>query len=1088
MFSTSDDVAPAVIAAVENALSLFARASVHDVLEIIEDVVVAALNGSDVHTPEQSQNVIELTDSDEDSIMYEDPSDWDDDDTCFPSISRDLSTLHQNIRRDLRAAKSAGFKVGYQGDIHGSITLSISSRIRKLDISEEAMKTWSVRSADYLVLLIRYPRAYHDLQELHGLGDSATSLVQMHLGLCSSYKPSPQAILDAFQGAMTAEKGSPVQAMADKNGLRGLFIGAQLNALLNERFMEIVKFRIAYGLSWTGAEYFFHASQGKHLGPDDASAPEFNVPDTWGTPPPAFLVSDHMAEMGLALSKISLPLLAMQFALRHFVKCTEFCLVCHCKKHYDFEALKPYVCSNGLCLYQHITFGMGRTLEYEIRFQPYVVDLLVCLVYARAKASRLVDFPSGLGLRVPDITLPGPVDLGGDELKSTPSKYHWAMLDPKQMTLSRDRASQLTVGDWIVILGRTEGFKANLVQAFEGAWHCRIQRIDEISGQFYVSQPLWLSKLSSAEQVVRTVTKEWEGPRWVAYVIYNKNFDELTPERKQTSTVMLLNTLPSIDTMVKYLELHGSDGDLSSWQSRITPASLNLLRWIVASNRSCILQDSSDPEHLVSGMHGYIQFRLVQGAPDKEQRFIQAINQNFAGQNPKHPTLFAWHGSPVYNWHSILREGLHYNTIANGRACGNGVYMSNHFATSKGYSSLGSLHANWPQSNLSLQSVISLNEVVNVPKRFVCISPHYVVQHLDWIQPRYLFVGTGNSIGINQAQTNQNLSPGLVPVWGANMSESSVPSVIYEQDPLYRVRGPAGKDIQIPISALSSKRRESLGLLEPASSTSRNTKSRKSKKHVHSSPSKDDDDLASISTAMEDLSLLLSDSDQEMTVIPSKKKDSTKQPADDDVPQPDFVPGTLQEGSLPLLSPPRYATTFATKVLQSQLQATLKVQAKAKLHELGWYVDPSLIKTVYQWIVELHTFDPSLPLAQDLKAAKLQSVILELRFPPGFPMGPPFVRVLRPRFLLFNAGGGGHITMGGALCMELLTNSGWTSVISMESLLLQVRMAICSTEPRPARLAHSGYDYAVGEAVESYKRACMMHGWEIPKDLEHISW
>lgn len=83
----------------------------------------------------------------------------------------------------------------------------------------------------------------------------------------------------------------------------------------------------------------------------------------------------------------------------------------------------------------------------------------------------------------------------------------------------------------------------------------------------------------------------------------------------------------------------------------------------------------------------------------------------------------------------------------------------------------------------------------------------------------------------------------------------------------------------------------------------------------------------------------------------------------------------------------------------------------------------------------------------------MQSVVLELRFGPGFPEAPPFVRVIRPRFLEFGAGGGGHVTTGGALCLELLARPSWLPSVSIESVLVQVRMALCSRDPRPARLA-----------------------------------
>lgn len=150
-----------------------------------------------------------------------------------------------------------------------------------------------------------------------------------------------------------------------------------------------------------------------------------------------------------------------------------------------------------------------------------------------------------------------------------------------------------------------------------------------------------------------------------------------------------------------------------------------------------------------------------------------------------------------------------------------------------------------------------------------------------------------------------------------------------------------------------------------------------------------------------------------------------------------------------------------------------------------------MIQNVYQWIVELHSFDPDLPLSKDMKNASIKSIVLELRFGKDFPVSPPFVRVIRPRFLPFTVGGGGHVTGGGAMCMELLTNTGWSPVSSIESVLLQVRMAIMNLEPKPARLETQGKhlqrDYGVGEAMEAYIRACRAHGWEVPKDFKEFA-
>lgn len=46
---------------------------------------------------------------------------------------------------------------------------------------------------------------------------------------------------------------------------------------------------------------------------------------------------------------------------------------------------------------------------------------------------------------------------------------------------------------------------------------------------------------------------------------------------------------------------------------------------------------------------------------------------------------------------------------------------------------------------------MSLNEIVNCPSQFASNNPYLVVQHIDWIQCRYLFVQTSG----DQAKNNQ---------------------------------------------------------------------------------------------------------------------------------------------------------------------------------------------------------------------------------------------------------------------------------------------------------------------------------------------
>lgn len=70
-----------------------------------------------------------------------------------------------------------------------------------------------------------------------------------------------------------------------------------------------------------------------------------------------------------------------------------------------------------------------------------------------------------------------------------------------------------------------------------------------------------------------------------------------------------------------------------------------------------------------------------------------------------------------------------------------------------------------------------------------------------------------------------------------------------------------------------------------------------------------------------------------------------------------------------VLPPPVDASPMATTSLQRELTLMLKEQqAAASLKELGWYMPEDFIgDNLFQWIVELHSFDPELPIAKDLK-------------------------------------------------------------------------------------------------------------------------
>jgi len=305
-----------------------------------------------------------------------------------------------------------------------------------------------------------------------------------------------------------------------------------------------------------------------------------------------------------------------------------------------------------------------------------------------------------------------------------------------------------------------------------------------------------------------------------------------------------------------------------------------------------------------------------------------------------------------------------------------------------------------------------------------------------------------------------------------------------EQDPNFTVRSTLSQAVGIPLCAVSISKSFRASTKSAALNGVPSNKRRKGPVGtlgLFMAANSDEEDV-------EDINFLLSDN--ESTSINTDHFKGKLKAAPQKL-LTDFVPGSLDQASLPILQPPEYATPSASMRLNRELKTILKIQESTPSHELGWYINPDLVSNVYQWIVELHSFEETLPLAKDMKAAGVTSIVLEIRFGKDFPHSPPFVRVIRPRFLPFISGGGGHVTGGGAMCMELLTNTGWSAVLSIESVLLQVRLAIMNLEPKPARLMYHGnqvnggkdQDYSTGEAVAAYIRACQAHGWEIPKDF-----
>lgn len=723
--------------------------------------------------------------------------------------------FRNRVRSDLRAAKEAGFKVGCHGDLlegHSAL-VSVGVRVVKLGISEEAMQAWKLEPSDYLILLLKYPSGYKTSEQIMGYEFRHISTnLEMRICLSKKYKPTLDQAIAAFATSKTSTSAGPteIDEAHERSSFRESFISKPLQNFLNERLAPLLQYR-DIGMQWNGAEEYYNDTRGYGPPPNNGAIEDkYFVPEDTNTAFPDIVNADHKSS---GKPNLSLPLIAMQLLLRHFVRCTEFCLVCHRKVDTIVEAIKPFVCTDNLCLYQYMSLGFGPSIEHEILSQERVVDLLISFCYGSAANGKLKNLPTGLALSVPatftEAITTCPYDMATTRAthgstKTPPCKinFDWGRREIFFNSKNQEKCP-LSLGDWVAI----QSEESNI------AVQCRITDIlayPYVSVGHFVclSDPDDVGKLSSKTS---HTTTPGATPSYKIAVMekYDVNFDTLNVDAQRCAVQKLIRCLPSVREMKEYLANQHTP-NLKNWVDRISASALGVLRWIVASNRACIMQVDNEATGAY-GMKEWKQFRFAMGAPDKEQRFQTSVRDTTARLQLKFPTLFAWHGSPLQNWHSIIREGLNFEQTAHGRAFGHGVYHSLDYATSLGYTGVHYQHATqqlqWPSSGLQITSAMALNEIVNATDEFVSKNPHLVVAQLDWIQTRYLFVKC--TAGDNE--------PSVVVVPSKN---------VLVQDPLMTPRGSAGQAMILPaksgktskrkLSSVISSRKKSKGSGKPA--------------------------------------------------------------------------------------------------------------------------------------------------------------------------------------------------------------------------------------------------------------------------------
>ncbi|KAH7886667.1 hypothetical protein F5I97DRAFT_2017525 [Phlebopus sp. FC_14] len=542
-------------------------------------------------------------------------------------------------------------------------------------------------------------------------------------------------------------------------------------------------------------------------------------------------------------------------------------------------------------------------------------------------------------------------------------------------------------------------------------------------------------------------------------------FDTLDLQQMRSTIRDLIDSLPSIVDMKKYLQKKAaSTGNtkvkLTDMKPEVLPAA-----WCVASCTSHIQELTKEGDRARIPRLGpeFRQFRFMFGSPDKEAKFQNQLATQTRGQGnaEKYPTLFAFHGSSIKNWHSIIRHGLWWKSIAHGRAYGNGVYFAKDGSISlQSYAQASA--SRWKNSVLRPSTCTALAEIINLPSKFVSHNPYYVVSQTDWIMCRYLLVKCGD----RDSSGSNEVKPTGIAQTSTSITISQYPRVPYIMQDPGRTATVFHSDVDIPQPShhLNS-------LLEACMEVTTLICYDEEDRAIYGRPDEE--------PSLESKEGLMSQDTQPLKAIEEWNPDTE----------------WLERNVVEMLPPPTDFSNAATAALQRELGAMMReqniAQTKNELALLGWYMPPEYNgDNLYQWILEMHSFDPKLPLAKDMKARGVNSLVFEVRFPPTFPHAPPFFRIIRPRFLSFSQGGGGHVTIGGSICIDLLTSDGWLPSYSISALLLQIKLAISNVEPNPARLQANAWDtpYSPDEAFNGYTRAAAIHGWKVsnPGDIRKL--
>ena len=486
-----------------------------------------------------------------------------------------------------------------------------------------------------------------------------------------------------------------------------------------------------------------------------------------------------------------------------------------------------------------------------------------------------------------------------------------------------------------------------------------------------------------------------------------------TPEMDQNKDIQQLQRLISLIPNPEWLL--ASSYDEKSLRENILSECPNegrdvykLLRYIIATNRLSVLRLESD--QCIPALGSEIQQYIVTSHSPE-------LLRSFTAEKEQNGSFFAFHGSAIENWYSIIRNGLRNMSSSHlmtaGAAYGSGIYAAEDMSTSLGYCGYHSTQgsSSWRHNVMDDSYIMAIIEVIKKPSYQhggIYVIPedkHVIIRYLLIFRQNAGMVGaaTGMSARANEMKLDQHLAA------------FEAKCVAHREE---------DRRMKIETAIAKAKSREE---------TERRAQA------------------------------YFEQQQAEQRALAAK-------PVEAPIPLPPEAESKLKALQSKLATS---SSSSATKRLLSEFQH-LSTSKDCVGISVSFLED-----NLYTWLVSLdiNKFETPAQLKSDFQlysnnTHRPPSLDFEVRFSHNFPFSPPFLRIVRPRFAFHT----GHVTVGGSICMQSLTPSGWIPVRTVESVFIEILFNMGEGGAR-LDLSKLRQDYSLEEAEEAFTRVAKQHNW-----------